>query len=280
MIVRVKFWLVLIILSVFGLVLSSFIPKTSGSHISSTGAPGEQTCKQAGCHVDATIVSDSGTNTFVFGNNEQTYLPGQTYQIQLITKRAGVNKFGFQAVAIAEMTETNAGVMLITDSIRTQLQDYASPPLEDRLYVTHTANGTLATSPDSIVWHFDWKAPTTDVGPVVFYYATNCTNQNNQNTGDELHLSEFRITSPTSGIEEWEKDFIVFYDDANHFLHFNHLSKAAWNIALVNIEGQRIANFSLSGKNDYLLPQPLPKGIYFLQMNGNNRQLLKRFIVF
>ena len=280
MIVRFKFGLVLITLSIFGMVLSSFIPKTSGSHISSTGAPGEQSCKQAGCHADATILSDSITNTFVFSNNEQTYLPGQTYQIQIITKRSGVNKFGFQAVALAEMTETNAGLMLITDSIRTQLQDNASPPLEDRLYVTHTANGTLATGPDSIVWRFDWKAPNTDVGPVVFYYATNCTNQNNQNTGDELHLSEFRITSPTSGMEEWEKELVVFYDDSQHFLHFKNVPKVPGNIALINIEGQRIADFSLSGKTAYLFPEPLPKGIYYLQMNVNNKHLLKRFIVF
>jgi hypothetical protein len=183
-------------------------------------------------------------------------------------------------VALAEMTETNAGLMLITDSIRTQLQDYASPPLDDRLYVTHTANGTLATGPDSIVWQFDWKAPTTDVGPVVFYYATNCTNQNNQNTGDELHLSEFRITSPTSGMEEWEKELVVFYDATQHFLHFENVPKVNGKITLLNIEGQRIADFSLSGKTSYLFPEPLPKGIYFLQMNFNNKPLLKRFIVF
>jgi hypothetical protein len=277
---RLKFWLVLIALSCFGMVLSSFIPKTSGSHISSTGAPGEQSCKQAGCHVDATIVNDSVTNTFVFGNNEQTYLPGQTYHIQIITKRVSVNKFGFQAVALAEMTETNAGLMLITDSIRTQLQDYASPPLDDRLYVTHTANGTLATGPDSIVWRFDWKAPATDIGPVVFYYATNCTNQNNQNTGDELHLSEFRITSPTSGIAQWEKELVVFYDAKQHFLHFENAPKVVGKITLMNIEGQRIADFSLSGQTAYLFPEPLPKGIYFLQLNFNNKHLLKRFIVF
>jgi hypothetical protein len=280
MILRLRFWFVMMGLFGFGMILSSFIPKTSGSHISSTGAPGEQSCKQAGCHADATIVSDSVTNTFVFGNYEQMYLPGQIYQIQIITKRSGVNKFGFQAVALAEMTETNAGLMLITDSFRTQLQDYASPPLEDRLYVTHTANGTIANEPDSIVWRFDWKAPTTDIGPVVFYYATNCTNQNNQNTGDELHLSEYRITGPASGIEEWEKEIVVFYDFSQHILHLQNLPKNSGDIKLVNIEGQSIAYFQLSGKTEYIFDQPLPPGIYFLQMNCNNKQLLKRFIAF
>ena len=280
MILRLRFWLVVLGLFGFGMFLSSFIPKTSGSHISSTGAPGEQTCKQAGCHADATLINDSITNTFVFGNNEQTYSPGQTYQIQIIKKRSGVNKFGFQAVALAEMTETNAGLMLITDSIRTQLQDYASPPLEDRFYVTHTANGTIATGPDSIVWRFDWKAPSTDIGPVVFYYATNCTNQNNQNTGDELHLSEYRITGPASRIEEWEKEIVIFYDPSQHILHLQNLPKNSVDITLVNIEGKRFADFQLSGNTEYMLAQSLPQGIYFLEMNCKNKHLLKRFIAF
>ena len=275
-----QFGIVLVALASVAIALSSFIPKTSGSHISSTGAPGEQTCKQAGCHIDASIVSDSVTNTFLFGNNESVYTPGQTYQIKITTRRSGVSKFGFQAVALSEITETNAGLMAITDPVRTQLQDYASPPIQDRLYVTHTANGTIANTADSIQWSFDWTAPNTDIGPIVFYFATNCTNQNNQNTGDELHLSEFRITGPASGVEERQKELKVYYDASRQILHIKNFLAGSTCAKLMTIEGQKIGDFYLSGNSDYALVQALPNGIYFLRLEGGSATYLKRFMVF
>ena len=269
----------LVLISI-GLMLSSFIPKTSGSHISCTGAPGELTCKQAGCHADATFEDDTLTNELVFGNHQNLYIPGQTYTFQIKVRKPGHDKFGFQIVALSEQDETNAGTIQVTDPVRTQLQDNATPPIEDRRYLTHTANGTIASPADSISWTFDWTAPSVDIGPIVFYYATNCTNHNNQNTGDELHLSTYRITSQGSGLDDYANSIRTYYDPIKKMLFTFGLPPSNGTATIFNSEGQTIIQLSLKGSADEIFHLPLLNGIYFIHFKWNQKEAIKRVVSF
>ena len=47
--------------------------KSSGSHESSTGAPGEKTCTQSGCHDMCEIIKDDTTNALYVGDSSGYY---------------------------------------------------------------------------------------------------------------------------------------------------------------------------------------------------------------
>src|SRR5436853_3611337 len=84
--------------------------KTSGSHPGSTGAPGDLTCSQFGCHITASVTQDSGlVNKLLFSANDTTYLPGNSYTLTLQVTDSHCQKFGFELVALKDSTDTNIG---------------------------------------------------------------------------------------------------------------------------------------------------------------------------
>jgi len=205
--------------------LSSFVVintyKTSGGHPSATGAPGEKTCADAttGCHSNAVIVKDTTNvvNTLIFSSADSSYTPDQTYNITLNAQKSGIAKFGFEIVALTKSTNANAGTWVITDANRTHTL-VGSAPFSSRKYVTHSSNGTPSMSSGLGQWTFNWKAPSSNVGKITFYFTTSCTNNNGANTGEQLFLSTFEIHPPASAsigqfIEK--SKFSVNYDEGS-----------------------------------------------------------------
>lgn len=190
-------------ISLLFLVCASFIfihstNKTSGGHPSSTGAPGEKTCARTDCHADAAVSFDSPANSFTFSEPSATYQTGKTYQIQLDLNVQDVKKFGFQIVAIDSATQKNAGTWQLTEPTRTQIINGETPNTQRR-YITHTTAGSAAVTTGKGSWKFNWKAPAVSAGTILFYYATNAANANDQATGDHLYLSSFKIRHSLTG---------------------------------------------------------------------------------
>ncbi|MBL4651779.1 MAG: hypothetical protein JKY53_02785 [Flavobacteriales bacterium] len=182
----------------------AFTPKSTGSHPSSTGAPGELTCAKSGCHVNAVINPGDGVNTHTFKNSSAIdvtgYAAGSTYSVEVNITQPFVSKFGFEIVAL-DANDNNAGSWIITDAARTWHQTTSAPSSLNRKYVTHESAGTSPTSAGECSWGFDWEAPIAGTGDVTFYYCTNGTNNNEQNSGDTLYFSDFTITEDAaSGI--------------------------------------------------------------------------------
>ena len=157
---------------------------TGGSPAGKTGAPGEGNCTQ--CHAGM-VNSGLATSTLTSsGNNE--YLPGNTYNITLDIQN-GSAKNGFQIVVLDSISNSNAGNLIVTDANNTKLISG-----NNRSYITHKAPGTSLTN-----WSFDWTAPTTNVGPITFYYAYNVTNNASNSSGDQIYLSNFTIYPNSCG---------------------------------------------------------------------------------
>ena len=182
-----------------GLIFMNAINKTSGGHPSSTGAPGEQTCNRSGCHSDASVTKDSPVNTFTFSNPDQTYNLNGSYGISIEINFPGISKFGFEIVAIDSATQKNVGTWWLTEPLRMHIINGESP-VNERKYITHTADGTVATSTGKNKWNFRWQAPITNKGTILFYYATNATNKNDKVTGDQLFLSSHKIRFSANSI--------------------------------------------------------------------------------
>jgi hypothetical protein len=253
-----------------GLSIAATVKKTSGGHAGSTGAPNELTCAQSGCHSDASVNDGAGINTITFGNSETHYEPGNTYQIKVNVKKTGIKKFGFEIVALRDKVNSNAGQFVITNSTRTHTTVDGV-----RTYVTHTANGTIPTATGENEWTFNWKAPTTDLGRVTFYLATNCTNADNTNQDDEIFLSKLTIHSPsTVGIEEpgiSAAKINVYPNPSSDFISIDYLQAESCftTVSIVNTEGKVVKTIykgmeHAGEKNLRCSVDDLPPGYYFV----------------
>src|SRR5688572_22925659 len=120
-----------------------------------TGAPGEDTC--TACHF-----AEPSVGQFAILAPE-TYVPGQTYQIEVRHTTADTTRrrWGFELTAL---TGNKAAGTFGNLSGNTQILTEAG-----RFYIEHTFAGTFGGQAGGAQWVFNWVAPTTDVGPVTFY---------------------------------------------------------------------------------------------------------------
>ncbi len=286
-----------LIIPVLFMGLTSFVVlgtyKTGGGHPSSTGAPGEATCSDAttGCHSDATINKDSVNlvNTFSYSAADSSYTPGQTYTISIAAVKSGIQKFGFEVVALKKSDNGNIGTWIVTEATRTHAITGAGA-LASRSYLTHSLDGTPAVSSGLGKWSFKWKAPSTSQGKITFYYATSCTNNNNANTGEQLFLSSFTIhpisTASTSPIAKGSK-LNVTYDPSTRKLLINyHLNSAAIvGLSVFDLQGKQIQGFQTTNrpvgfnKQELELPVPLSKGIYLVNFEVGDQKVTEKILV-
>lgn len=173
--------------------------KSSGAHESSTGAPGERTCAQSGCHEMSEIINDDTTNTLIFSDDDGLY--GNAMEgIRLRVRKDDKVKFGFQIVCLDSLNK-NAGswVLLNKERVQTQGADFSLVSAVGRTYVTHTYKGNLAQVPGEIYWDFAWLPPANGYqGKVTFYVMSNCANNDNTNAGDVFYASKHSLQHVSS----------------------------------------------------------------------------------
>lgn len=173
------------------LLLSATIRKSSsGAPASHTGAPGEKTCATSGCHDDNSVNSGSAQIDLQLGESQTTVLPGHTYALKIKITDPGVNRFGFQLLALETKTNRDLGNFIISDSTRTQL--VVNPhELKDRKYITYTFNGTDAINNGYGEWIINWAAPQDLRKPVTFYLAAVSGNDDMSDKGDMVYTKHF-----------------------------------------------------------------------------------------
>jgi hypothetical protein len=165
-------------------------PSSSGAPPAHTAAPGEKTCATVGCHDDNGINEGTAKVGFSIGS-ASNYVPKKTYPITISIADFEINRFGFQAVAISELTGKSLGTIIITDPERTQLANTNEFP--DREYITYGFGGTDAVTPGHGEWKFNWKAPSQNLGPVRFYVSAVSANDNENDKGDFVYTSSWLI---------------------------------------------------------------------------------------
>lgn len=258
--------------------------KTTGGHPSSTGAPGEKTCAQSGCHDDAQTKDGTGVNTLTFGNNETKYSPGLTYDMKVNITKAGINKFGFEIVALKDKDNSNVGSWTITDATRMQIINGESPNTS-RKYITHKTNGTTPVTAGVGEWTFKWKAPATDAGNITFYYSTNAANKNNQNTGDEIYLSKFTVTSDATSVVEAEaiSGMSAYVINNELSLSFQSKEPGKSKLLLFNIQGEMLSSKEMEhmkGRNNAVLDvSKISSGVYVMYVQTVNGVSSKKIYI-
>jgi hypothetical protein len=156
-----------------------------------THAPGETDCTQ--CHVGHGIDTGPGHFTIQAPSN---YVPGQSYQITVThtTTDQSRKRWGFQLTALT-VGLAQAGDLQASDSTA-QILDGQGPGFS-RQYIEHTLNGTFAGQSGGAHWTFNWTAPSSDVGTVIFYAAGNQANNDGNFTGDQIYTTSLVSRSPS-----------------------------------------------------------------------------------
>ena len=163
-----------------------------------TGAPGEEPEACAECHVPPSAGSGQISITA-----PQTYTPGQTYPITLTHTNTDPTRlrWGFQ-LTVLDSSDEKAGELQSLDGL-TQILNNQGPG-SSRQYVEHTSAGTFPGQQNGATWTFNWTAPATDIGTVVFYAAGNHANNDGNTSGDFIYKT-FVAVSPAAT----SADFVI-----------------------------------------------------------------------
>lgn len=139
-----------------------------------TGAPGEQTCANIGCHTGSPLTSNQ--LSVGFAGSPSNYVSGTQYNM-FVNFSASAPVRGFQITAI-DGNGVKAGTFSLSSPATTSL----STGTNGREYVGHK------TATSAAAWAFRWVAPSTTTGTVYFYVSGLAANGDNAATGDITHL--------------------------------------------------------------------------------------------
>ena len=169
----------LIAFSVIPLMIVGF---TSAPPPMRSGAPGEETCWTAGCHMtdSGALFEDSDAVAIHFPEGP-IYRPGVPQMLRLdINDPMGV-VFGFQLSARGG-ENAQAGNLASLDASTT----------------VNTAGGVQylghnITPKTEGTFEFEWTPPSADIGKIMMYVAGNAANGNHGRTGNRIHLKAIEV---------------------------------------------------------------------------------------
>lgn len=247
-------------------------PRNSGGAApGKTGAPGEMNCTQ--CH-DGSVQDGTAENILLIsqgGAPVNNYTPGQQYSVNLSMISNPVKR-GFQATAL---NSNNAMAGFFTG-----LAGNTSINGAARKYANHTSSSnTSAAAPN---WSWTWTAPSAGTGDVTFYVATNKTNNNGNDNGDMIYLSQFVIQESSNvGLEEEISNFsIVGLSQETISLRAKDAIGRLEGISIHDTNG-KLLSFTpeVQAENGLFIinrPSQMQKGLYFLTFQANSRLISKK----
>jgi len=248
---------------------------SGGAAAGKTGAPGETNCTD--CH-SGTTQNGTSENVLKILNNTTPvtqYVPGQNYTVEL-KMASNPAKKGFQATALTS-ANTMAGTF-------TGVTGSTSINGNSRKYANHTA-----TSNTAAVWTWNWTAPSASSGPVTFYIATNKTNNNGNDNGDVIYLSEHLITeSNTSGIENitFNNNVIIGIDNESNKItigyDLNQTAKMSLNVVDLNgksVYSKNSIHGQIGSNKLNISTTDLDSGIYIVNFFIDNKPFSKKILI-
>ena len=160
-----------------------------GPNAGVTGAPGELTCAVSGCHGGQ---PNTGIGQLLI-MAPSMYEPGKTYEITVkhMTNDQTRRRWGFQLTAL-DQTNNKAGELQNSGSLT---QVIPGGPGGNRQYIEHSFLGTFQGQSLQASWTFNWTAPATDIGPVIFYTAGNQANNDSTSDGDQIYTTNATVSA-------------------------------------------------------------------------------------
>ncbi len=274
-----KIFLTLFMLSAVGIVIVAFKPlrimKKDGAAPGYTGSPGDSLKNCTACH-GGKAVNVSG---WITSNIPSTgYVPGQTYKITTTNTEAEGTRFGFE-ISPQDLSGKLLGKMIITDTVQTKL-------VGNEKYITYTAKGVDGSGFKT--WTFDWVAPPTGSGEVIFYGGYN-SNFDGHKEGDKTFLSTLSViefgTTKISNLTPQIGSFNVFPNPVNNVVTISlELKESAKTIIdIIDITGKQISVISSEKSIGQVTKvhntSSLPNGIYYIRVQVNGKTIKQKISV-
>lgn len=238
------------------LILVGFSGGQGGSFSGSPGDSGN-TCTQ--CHAPSGANFGGTPNLTGFPTN---YVPGQTYNLTLAISGSSSSKFGFNLTA--EQLSNNAKAGTWTAGTGSQLRNNGATA-----GLTHTNAGPLNT------WNVAWTAPATNVGDVVFYFATVQANNNGANSGDQVVTGIARTLLSTTDIAK--ANFKLFPTQVTNDFTLRLENSDTGTLQVFNLNGTELLKQDIIKDNTIVLAN-YAQGIYFVKVTVDGRSATERII--
>ncbi len=248
-----------------------------GASAGKTGAPGEQNC--TACHA-GTAQDGANENLLTLFDGATpvtTYVPGQQYTVSL-SMNSNPTKRGFQATAL-----TSANFMAGTFTGQAGNTNINGTT---KKYANHTSSSNTSSTPS---WTWTWTAPSTGSGNVTFYVATNKTNNNGNDNGDMIYLSQHVISeASSSSLEEstFNNNLVAGWNENKNVVNISfQLNKDALvGVNVVDMNGKSVYNkptFKGSiGKSVIEIPSHgFSSGVYIVNLFIDNKPLSKKVVI-
>jgi uncharacterized protein (TIGR03437 family) len=180
-----------------------------GPEPSVTGAPGDATCLQSGCH-QGTANTGGGSVKVTVNGGLTSYTPGgPAIPVSVLITDASMRSYGFEMSArsgtagtteAGDFTTTDANTQVICADDSTKANGKTCPakaPVED-IEHSYTGWGNSINKNGSFTYNFMWTPPATNVGNVTFYIAANCGTGADAVTPTHVYLNSSTVLAPAA----------------------------------------------------------------------------------
>lgn len=234
----------------------------SGAPPGKTGAPGEGEC--TACHSGVLNPDAGSVNVNFFG--EIAYNPGGLYSVEVNVSQS-MSVYGFSLVAL-DSDGLNAGSFNLTNTSNTK-----TASLGGKTYISHKDASTANTSS----WSFEWAAPNTSVGDVVFYASGNASNGDGGTAGDKVYTTSAILTGPPTYLNESKtSDINILPNPFTREIFIEADFFVDTRIKIFDIHGALVYNKGFDLANINL--ENLDKGIYIIRITNEETHYAKKLI--
>jgi len=245
------------------------LKNSSGAQPGYSGDPagGNKNCTS--CHAGPAAQMETGWITSDIP--EDGYVANTTYTITAQASRTGSSKFGFQ-VSPQNSSGTVLGTLVNTSQETTLTSN--------QNYITHTSSGTSGSG--SKAWTFEWTAPASGSGEVIFYGAFNIANSNGSSSGDTIMLSTLSINESTTGvadISDSRKRISIYPNPVSSLLNIETEKTGRYMIEITSLNGHLMNVAAMEGTSHQIDMSRFGKGVYFVTVRSKEFVRTEKILV-
>jgi hypothetical protein len=235
-----------------------------------TGAPGETTCSQNGCHSGGNF-----TGTVSISGIPDTVVPNQSYTITL-TNESNASRAGFEMTCL-DAALVMSGTFTAPAGSGVSIGSGAA----GRKYPRQSSPKNISSGVAS--WSFTWTAPASAAeNKATFYFVSLCANGNGQKSGDNVLQATKTVVlqTPTSSVDEHPTVEVKLYPTVleGGMLFIDAPSHLSGILSIYNASGQRVFEQPVFGNTSVPLDQ-LKKGWYLAQVTLGERVFTQKIMV-
>jgi hypothetical protein len=273
-----KFYLPIFIVLLFLIFTSNASGPGAVQGIDRTGSPvGSGSCHS--CHSGGNFGTQVSLALRKDNQIVTQYEPGESYTLRItINTTNNPQRYGFQAVALIEDNNANAG-------------SFGSPPSGTRITNIANRNYFEHSSPrNSNNISIEWTAPVEGTGNVQFYAAGNAVNNNGDPSGDQPDILDLPFTvteASTTGlfnIERLSVNLRLYPNPTTDQLTLDiaGAKRGQYQIQIIDILGREVLNKSVDlVTSQFVMPlnvSDLDPGQYYLKLTDGVAVASKAFL--